>query len=320
MQRTIRPPLGTTLLTYARHYDHNYTVAWSPDGKSIVSVNYYDGKIELWDAATWQHLAFCPQLGMVNAAAWSPDGTYVALAQGSVHIWNPQTNEIISANLDGGYDHWSRSLGWSPDMTRIASSSHRNSIQIWDVQSGEGIYNYLGHTTTITGVVWSPDGKYIASASIDGLVQVWDAAAGETLLSFRKHTKGATAVAWSPDSAYVASACSSEVFVWEALTGTIITACQHEAHGQIAVAWSPDRKRIVSNAFSGVAIVWDAFSGEILCIYDEPTASGSDVVWSPDGKTIASTGLGIFLWDAWSGETRLIRGEPSEVSDAKPSP
>jgi WD40 repeat protein len=324
MEDTTRPPLGTTLLTYAKHYDYNYTLAWSPDGESIVSVNSYHGAIEMWSAATGQRLALCPPLPVIHIAAWSPDGISVALAQygvpGTVSVWHPQTNEIISTNLDGGHENWSSSLGWSPDATRIASSSHQQSIQVWDVQTGAGIYNYLSHTTTITGVAWSPNGNFIASASIDGVVLVWDAVTGETLTTFRQHREGTTAIAWSPDSTYLASACSSEVFVWEASTGKIITACQHEARGQISVAWSPDGKRVASNAFSGVAIVWDAFSGEILCIYDEPTANGSDIAWSPDGQTIASAGQGVFVWDAWSGETRLVRGEPSEVSDAKPSP
>jgi WD40 repeat protein len=322
--QTPKPPPGTTLFRYTGHYEHTYTLAWSPDGTRMVSVNSYNGAIELWDVATGQHLAFCPRLPMIHVAAWSPDGEYVALAStgmpGTIHIWHPKNNAIVSKNQDGGHDNWSSSLGWSPDSNSIASSSHRHSVQVWEAATGLGISNYLGHTTTITGVAWSPDGRYIASASMDGLIQVWDAATAATLTSFHQYTEGATAIAWSPDSTYLASACPSEIFVWEALTGKIIMAGQHKAHGQMAVAWSPDGTRVVSNAFGSNAIVWDPFHEKILCTYDDPTSDGSDVAWSPDGQWIATAGQGVTIWNAHSGETRLVRGDPPQVTDAKPSP
>ena len=56
---------------------------------------------------------------------------------------------------------------------------------VWDIERGELLFTYLGHTDWVTSVAWSPTGLALASAGYDGTVQVWDAETGERLLTYR---------------------------------------------------------------------------------------------------------------------------------------
>ncbi|KZV71245.1 hypothetical protein PENSPDRAFT_630672 [Peniophora sp. CONT] len=63
----------------------------------------------------------------------------------------------------------------SPDQQRIASSSFRNMIRIWDAETGQMIGNpYEGHTGNVGAIAFSPDDMSIASGSDDHTIRIWD--------------------------------------------------------------------------------------------------------------------------------------------------
>lgn len=66
-------------------------------------------------------------------------------------------------------------ITWSSDGARIASGSWDKTVQVWDVATGQNIFTYSGHSSSVNAVAWSPDGTRIASASDDRTVYVWQA-------------------------------------------------------------------------------------------------------------------------------------------------
>ncbi len=84
---------GKTLVSYTGQGNtQSYALAWSPDGKHIISGG--DTKvIYLWDATTGAtQFVYRGHTDIVFGLAWSPDGTQFASASvdGSVHIWRYQ--------------------------------------------------------------------------------------------------------------------------------------------------------------------------------------------------------------------------------------
>ena len=45
--------------------------------------------------------------------------------------------------------------------------------RLWDVQTGEEVRRFTGHTNKVRDVAFSPDGKYILTASDDGTARLW---------------------------------------------------------------------------------------------------------------------------------------------------
>jgi WD40 repeat protein len=145
--------------------------------------------------------------------------------------------------------HQGNALTWSPDATRIASTSGDGTIQVWNVATGSTILTHSSSKQATFSVTWSPDGKYLASGHNDGIVQVWNAANGHTIFTNEGHSNAVRAVAWSPDAAQIASAADDNTMqVWDALTGHHQSGYHldtYPGHGEI-IAWSPDGTYLAS--------------------------------------------------------------------------
>jgi len=73
-----------------------------------------------------------------------------------------------------------RTLDWSPDGTKVASSGEDNAVIIWDAQTGR-VIKALTDASKIsaagdwpTVVSWQPDGNKILLGHPDGSIQSWD--------------------------------------------------------------------------------------------------------------------------------------------------
>ena len=78
------------LYTYHGHTNAVISLAWSPDGKRIVSGSS-DWTVQVWDAATGgNRLTYHVHTGPVNSVCWSPHGEFVASSSDdwTVRTWN----------------------------------------------------------------------------------------------------------------------------------------------------------------------------------------------------------------------------------------
>ncbi|MEO8971674.1 MAG: hypothetical protein ABI406_08760, partial [Ktedonobacteraceae bacterium] len=150
------------------------TIAWSPDGKYIVSSG--DGfSTYVWNTSTlesvFKHENYYEDFTYV--LAWSPNGVYIAegASIGNVFVRNTATWEIISIyNSQNGKIH---DLTWSPDSRHMAIADNDGMVHIWDTVKEKNILIYNGHSSAVSIVKWSPDGTQIVSAERKGLVHIW---------------------------------------------------------------------------------------------------------------------------------------------------
>ncbi len=78
------------LLTYPGHSDRATAVAWSPDGKYVVSGSL-DKTVQVWSATTGKtRLIYRGHTDAIVAVAWSPNGRYIASSSldNTIQVWD----------------------------------------------------------------------------------------------------------------------------------------------------------------------------------------------------------------------------------------
>src|SRR5712672_317494 len=91
-------------------------------------------------------------------------------------------NWPVIQNIFHGHSQRVRSVGFSPDGSRIVSGSEDSTIRLWDAETGNAIGKPLeGHTHYVSSVAFSPDGSRIVSGSWDNTIRLWDAGTGDSI-------------------------------------------------------------------------------------------------------------------------------------------
>jgi WD40 repeat protein len=307
---------GTSEQTRLGHKSGVWAIAFSPDGRTIVSGSK-NKMVRLWDAKTGaaKGLPLTGHTDQLFAVAFSPDGQTIVSGSrdNTVRLWDAKTGAAKGLPLTG-HESSVTAVAFSPDGQTIVSGSYDKTVRLWDVKTGAAKGLPLrGHKDQIWAAAFSPDGQTIVSGSIDNTVRLWDAKTGAAKgLPLTGHKDSVTAVAFSPNGQTIVSGSYDKtVRLWDAKTGAAkepsFTGHKNAVN---SVAFSPDGQTIVSGSYDKTVRLWDAKTGAAK----EPSLTGHEnsvtaVAFSPDGRTIASGSIDntVRLWDA---QTSAAKGSP----------
>jgi WD40 repeat protein len=215
---------GRELYTLRGHTDPVGAVAYSPDGRRIVSVGT---EIKIWDAETGRELNTFKghTSSRVRSVAYNPDGRRIAslAVDDIIRIWDVESGRELQTLKGYGLGHtgWGCSVAYNPDGRRILAVSVDGTIKIWDAESGQILHTLTDESGS---VAYSPDGRRIVSgsyhqamvdtpdgprvASTSHALKIWDAESGRELQTLKGHTDFIHSVAYSPNGRRIAS-CGS---------------------------------------------------------------------------------------------------------------
>ncbi len=226
-----------------------------------------------------------PMISPIPAFTVAPS-TNIAATSTSVHLMISEApNDLILLHTLTGHSGTVFSVAFSPD-NKILVTTANDGIHVWDVSSGEFLYQLLG--VSLADMAFSPDGKFLAGVA-DGAFRIWSFS--ETGLSLVKENPIydlVSSVAYSPDgNTIVTGSFDNVVRVWSA-DGTLIRAIG-ESWMVTSVAFSPDGKYIAVG-IAGNGSIQVCRTSDWQPIYMKDSEDGGPiqaVAFLPNGQVIA---------------------------------
>lgn len=213
-------------------YPDNSVIAFSPDGRSLISISTEDPTIQVWDVSSKSMVTkenngrslvsnslnqgtlrfnITGHSDNITAFAFSPNGHLLASASidETIKLWNLKTGKLIYS-LKAGISRDSK-LVISPDSRLIISVENEfnqlenNKIKLWNLKNGklvrtipvQGIINYIRFSSDAKKVI-----NIVNSPFISYRIQIWNALTGKLIhrsqeIGDLKNTT--TSIAISPD-------------------------------------------------------------------------------------------------------------------------
>ena len=211
----------------------------------------------------------------------------------------------------------------SPRGDRIVVSfGGIDEAMVYDVRSGDLVFELRGHDGPINSVSWSPDGRRIATGGNDLAVRVWDADTGELVTEILGHTGAVVNVDWAPDSYRLLSTASDGVAkIWaiEAAGGReILSLAANQTKSPTWGAFSPDGTQVLTGDIEITAAkTWDvSATGGAEVRSFETAGELVDVAFFPDGSLVAPTERGaVAVWDVGTGRNLRTIGSGNGAAD-----
>jgi len=189
-------------------------------------------------------------------------------------------------------------VAFAPDGVSALSSAADGTISLWDLQTGEEVRQYLGHTGAPRRLAAA--GKYvISSGSTDHTVRLWDLDSGRELHCYSLGSYCAPA-AISPDGSQVLFAANNNG-PYVASTQDFKEVQIERGEGIYAVAWSPSGRLFATGGWNRVVHVYNARTEQEIARLPQPDQLYSLAFTPDDRKVLAGdTGNHVRIFDIQS--------------------
>ena len=266
---------GTCLLRLPHNNVSIKHMTCLPDGK-LATTSYYDTHgLNIWDTAS--HIP--------------PEPCTEPYAQPYAEpIHNPGTIVVLS------------------DHMIATSSTHHNTIKVWDGVSGKLIHALVHHIDNVLTLITLPSSiglpvSRLASGSCDNTIKVWDTLKGVLILTLSGHTGQVNDLANLSDGKLASASHDKTVRVWDTEKGELIyTLSGHTGYVSI-LAVLPCGK-LASGSDDLMIKLWDAVSGTLIHTLQGHTGGLSCMGVLPCGKLVTGS-MGqqrqMCVWDTVSG-------------------
>ena len=263
-----------TMVITGRHPAIRF-LSFSPDARSVSSVDMNLGTLTLWDVSTGRPLK---TVDRVNGYPDIPPGESYLMVETSYQKYSLVDvssgteaaafgiNELRrgdggSFSQDGHYGLFMKSnYGSKPLVLDIFDTEAKKVVAVpWDMGNDKaGDFNK---------VALSPDGRYAVVAGDKG-IKMWDTVSGKVVRSF---TSSRTyCIAFSPDGRFILSTGYYTPTLWEVSTGKIVRSYGSRPLSHVSsVALSPGGNHFMANSKNAPPFLWGVNSGKAVKILND---------------------------------------------------
>ncbi|MGJ3241308.1 MAG: toll/interleukin-1 receptor domain-containing protein [Anaerolineae bacterium] len=209
----------------------------------------------LWTHTHENVVGICRQVGFM------PDGERIlTLSDGSLYSLDAENGTFLqtvpySANERPNF----RTFAITDDSTQalIGTNYRTENLRLIDLNSGEVVRDYVGHTDGVLAIDISDDGGRVVSGSFDNDVRIWDFATGEMLQLLEGHSDRLVSVEFNATGDAVVSASNDTTMrLWDLASG--YTRYTYRGHTERVVlsTFSDGGDQILTASHDGTLIIW----------------------------------------------------------------
>jgi WD40 repeat protein/DNA-binding CsgD family transcriptional regulator len=298
--------------------------------ESLLMTGGEDGRVKIWDFQTGELVQTLVFPGSVSrdipageAWVWEaqflPDGNRVLSVDGNgvIILWDWRSGEIIRLVEADAQVH---DLALSPNgQTFLAVIGDPDShVKLIDVETGNIIRVYRGHSQRTNNIDLSPDGTHFVTASLDGTAAIWPVTWEGTQMTAL--VPAGRDLAWHPARPLVAVIGGSTenhgiIRLVNTQNGVVEQEFAGPGTGILSLAFTPDGRYLLAGANIEVegypVLVWDIETGEQVSVLAGENAA-LDLAVSPDNRFVAGggwEGARVALWDLETSERVYVLDE-----------
>lgn len=183
---------------------------------------------------------------------------------------------------------------FSPDGKKVVTASKDRTAKIWDVASGNLLFDLNNQSAPVVKAFFSPDGKKVITVSsdinkfIDNVdhIKTWDAANGVLLADIIYNTSNLLSfITVSPDSRTILVNYDT-LKVFDITSGSFLYNVLSKSRNILQAKYSPDGKWIVGADDKKSLLVFDAQTGKEIHRFDIHSSPIKSIKFSNDGKIL----------------------------------
>jgi WD40 repeat protein len=244
------------------------TLAFSSDGRSLVTASFGDDRLRIWDVPTMRLRKEIQGPGpAIRFLTVSPDGARVAAAS--------DERPFSVCDLHSGrrlFEPPGQPLAYSPNGRWLAVRDRDGmAVLLLDAQTHETIASFQGHDKLVLSATFSPDSRRLASCSQDLTVRVWQIdrippsprrEGGVMKVTecqvLRGHTDEVFTAAFHPDGTRLATGGRDRaIWLWDLERGEEVARLPGHTSYVYSLAFSPDGTTLVSGSGDSTVRLWD---------------------------------------------------------------
>lgn len=306
-----------------RDFNYVFSVAFSPDGKTLASSS--KESVRLWNTQGEEHSRSVITHTAILDVAFSADGKTLASGNedNTVGLWDTKTGKPLTTL--SGHEGEVSNVTFSPDG-KILASMGDDTVRLWDTRTGEHL-RALSESKSF-GVVFSPDGETLATKHQYATVRLWDTKTGELRDLFTKQKDWIVRMAFRQDGQLLALQQNKDRnrSLWDIKSDKLVCSFTVPAtiRNQWGVAFSPDGSMLATGVIDKAPVgksddvvwLWDTTTGEHIRTLTGHLSIIMCVAFSPDGQLLASGSEDetVLLWDLRAREhPRILIGHNDAV-------
>ena len=305
--------------------------------KNLVAVGLEDGKITIWNMVERkEEFKFLGHSLYITHLQVSEDGQIIVSSSGdsTIKFWNIQlrrceftikTKDVVkriafdkeiktlyTGSNKGEILEWiiedpiGQSLCPHNDVSYCAvvtekyviSTSERNKLAVWNLESKKIAFYLEGHIDLIYSIDCSADGRFLASTGSDKVIKVWDLALQRCLFELEGHTQQVLCIRFSQNEQYlVSSSRDKSIRLWDLKSRSKVF--QIEGHSDLVhcVIFILQDTQIASASFDCTIKIWSLSTQSILHTFEGHSQYIMDLAHTNDYLISVSGDKTIKIWD-----------------------